>query len=75
MAMDLNYPIVPVYFKGNRTLSPGGTLISKSGKAVTHIHPPIDVSGWSLDNLDNHITGVRDKYLKWAGIDDGKQKG
>lgn len=68
MAMDLGYPIVPIYFEGNRELSSGGSLLSKPGKAVTHIHPPIDTSDWTLDNLEEHMRQVRNMYLGWAGI-------
>lgn len=69
MAMDLNYPIVPIYFEGNRELSAGGSLLGKPGKATAHIHPAVDTSGWSLENLEDHIVKVRRKYLNWAGID------
>lgn len=68
MAMDLGYPIVPIYFEGNRELSKGGTLISKSGSLTAHIHEAIDVSDWTLENLESNIKKVRTKYLKWAGI-------
>lgn len=68
MAMDLSYPIVPVYFEGNRDLSKGGSLFAGSGKATAHVHPPIDTSGWSLENLEHHIEEVRKKYLEWAGV-------
>ncbi|MDX1585799.1 MAG: lysophospholipid acyltransferase family protein [Balneolaceae bacterium] len=68
MAMDLNYPIVPVYFEGNRQLSKGGSLFARTGKATAHVHPPIDTSSWSLENLEQNIEEVRNKYLKWAGV-------
>lgn len=68
MAMDLSYPIVPIYFEGNRDLSKGGSLLAKSGKATAHVHPPIDTSDWSLDNLEQHIEEVRSMYLNWAGV-------
>src|SRR5699024_1084505 len=70
-AMDLNYPIVPIFFEGNRELSKGGTLIAKPGELTAHIHSPIDVSGWDLKNLDEHIANVRAKYLEWAGVHPG----
>lgn len=69
MAMDLDYPIVPVYFEGNRELSKGGSLLAKTGKATAHIYPPIDVSDWKLGNLEEHISEVRQLYLEWAGVD------
>ena len=70
MAMDLGYPIVPIYFEGNRDLSKGGSLLAKSGKATAHIHPPIDTTGWTLENLEDHIAEVRNLYLNWAGVMD-----
>lgn len=68
MAMDLGYPIVPIYFEGNRELSKGGTLITKSGHLKAHIHKSINTSTWTLENLEGHIREVRQKYISWAGI-------
>lgn len=70
IAMDLNYPIVPIYFDGNKELSLGGSLLTKSGTVNTHIHKPIDTSGWKLETLDQHIAEVRQLYLDWAGVEE-----
>ena len=67
MALDLGYPIVPIYFEGNRELSRGGFLFTRSGTCTAHIYPPIDTSGWQLENLEEHIEEVRAMYLQWAG--------
>lgn len=69
MAMDLGYPIVPIYFDGNRELSKGGTLITKSGQITAHIHEAVDLSDWTLDNLEQHIAEVRQRYIQWAGVE------
>lgn len=74
MAMDLGYPIVPIYFEGNRALSKGGTLITKSGELTAHVHESIDVSDWTLDNLEENISEVRNKYLGWAGVNNDNVK-
>lgn len=68
MAIDLGYPILPIYFEGNNTLSLGGSILAKSGEVKAHIYPPIDTSEWSLDTIDQHIHQVRTKYLEWAGV-------
>lgn len=68
MAIDLGFPIVPIYFEGNQELSLGGSLLSKSGTINAHIHPPIDTSSWSKETMDEHIAEVRAKYLEWAGV-------
>lgn len=69
MAMDLDYPIVPIYFEGNCKLSKGGTMITKSGKVTAHIHEAIEVSNWTLENLEDNIKKVRSHYLQWAGVE------
>jgi 1-acyl-sn-glycerol-3-phosphate acyltransferase len=68
MAMDLNYPIVPIYFEGNRELSEGGFLFTHSGKATAHIYKPIPTDEWNLVNIDVEIDEIRNLYLNWAGI-------
>ena len=66
MAIDLGYPIVPIYFEGNNRLSLGGSILAKSGTVRAHIHPPIDTSEWSLESINEHIAEVRSLYLTWA---------
>lgn len=70
MAMDLGYPIVPIYFEGNRDLSKGDALLTKSGPITAHIHEAIDISDWSLANLEEKIKEVRNNYLVWAGVEE-----
>ena len=68
MAMDLGYPIVPIYFEGNRSLSSGSSLVFKPGHVKAHIYPPVDVSDWTVESLNEHIRDVRHRYLDWAGV-------
>lgn len=68
MALDLGYPVIPVYFEGNDELSYRGSLMAKSGKLKATIHPPVDTSGWKRENIDEHIAEVRAMYLAWAGV-------
>ena len=68
MAIDLKYPILPIYFDGNNRLSVGGSMLSKSGTVEAHIHPPINTTNWHLETIDDHIKEVRDLYLNWAGV-------
>lgn len=68
MAMDLGYPIVPIYFDGNDELSKGASLMSKKGEIIATIHPPIATDFWLPDKLEDHIAEVRELYLDWAGV-------
>ena len=68
MAIDLGYPIVPIFFDGNNRLSFGGSLMAKQGEITATIHPHVDTSSWTLETLDEHIEEVRNMYLNWAGV-------
>ncbi|TVR17392.1 MAG: 1-acyl-sn-glycerol-3-phosphate acyltransferase [Balneolaceae bacterium] len=70
MAMELGYPIVPIYFEGNRELSSGKFLVTKKGSCTAHVHSPIDTSSWTSKNLEQQISEVRDLYLNWAGVEE-----
>lgn len=70
MAMELNYPIVPIYLEGNNRLSPGSFMITRKGDATAHIYPPIDTTIWTTDQLDDQIKEIRSMYLEWAGVDE-----
>lgn len=68
-AMDLGYPIVPVYFEGNQKLSNGGSMYTRKGNSTAHIHPPISTENWTLQNLEENIAKVRALYISWAADD------
>lgn len=72
MAIELNYPVVPIYLEGNSTLSPGAFMITRNGDATAHIYPPIDTTNWTAEQLDDQIKKVRSMYLEWAGVDSNK---
>lgn len=75
MAIDLNYPMVPIYFEGNNRLSFGGSIMARSGEITAHIHPPIDTSDWKLETIEEHIHEVRALYLNWAGVTEESNSG
>ncbi len=66
MAIDLGYPIVPMYFEGASELCPVNSLLVRPGEVTVWIHPPIDTSNWKIETLDEHIESVRKLYLQWA---------
>jgi len=66
MALDLNYPIVPIYFDGNARLSKGGSVFTKSGNITSFVHPPISIAHWKEEELEVHIQDIRNKYLEWS---------
>jgi 1-acyl-sn-glycerol-3-phosphate acyltransferase len=65
MAIDLQYPIVPIHFAGAHRLCPGKTLKVKPGTVTIRFYPPIDTSAWTLENLDEQIAKIRGDYVRW----------
>ena len=70
MAMELKYPIVPIYFEGNDKLSPGAFMITRKGYVTAHIYPPVHTTEWTDVQLDEQIRKIRSMYLNWAGVDE-----
>lgn len=70
MAIDLGFPIVPIYFEGNKELSLGGSILTASGTIRAHIHEPVDTSDWELHSIDQHMQELRGQYMTWAGVDE-----
>lgn len=66
MALDLGYPIVPIYVDGASQLSSGGSLITRPGKIKVTIYPPVDTAGWTTDRLDEPIEAIRKQYMEWS---------
>lgn len=66
MALELDYPIIPIFFEGNRELSPGAFMITKPGVITAHIHTPIKMKNSEDRPLDLQISEIRSLYLKWA---------
>jgi 1-acyl-sn-glycerol-3-phosphate acyltransferase len=65
MAIDLQYPIVPVHFAGARQLCPGKTLKVQPGTVTIRFYLPIDTGAWTLENLDAQIVKIRGDYVRW----------
>ena len=51
LAKDLNLPLLPVTINGTRKILPSGTINLLPGRSIMTIHPPIDITGYTDDNL------------------------
>lgn len=70
LAVDLGYPVVPMFFENAAGLCHGRSLITKKGTVNAYIHPAIDTSSWKKEDLDRHIEEIRSRYLKWAKVEE-----
>lgn len=66
MAIDLGYPIIPIYFEGAGSLAPGSTILVKTGTVNIHINKPIDTSSWKKEDLNQHVNELRMRYITWS---------
>ncbi|MEX0928256.1 MAG: lysophospholipid acyltransferase family protein [Balneolales bacterium] len=68
MAIDLNYPMVPMYFENTGKLCHGRSLITFKGTVNVYIHPAVDTSQWKKETVALHAEEIRRRYLGWANI-------
>lgn len=65
MALHTRAPIVPIVLLGVAPLLVRGTPMS--GEVRVRVLPPIDTSGWTLEDLDRQVERVRGLYLDALG--------
>ena len=68
MAVDLNYPLLPVFIDGARELAVGGSLNVKRGTVTATLYPFIETNGWTRDKVPEYADTVRGKYMEWSGV-------
>ncbi len=59
-AFDLNLPILPVTILGTNKIMPSGTFNLLPGKARLVIHPPIDISNYSPEDMGKLMDNTKD---------------
>mgnify|MGYP000226705318 CR=1 FL=1 len=62
LATALKRPIVPLYLKVPEVIDPGKGFKSKTGHIEIYMHPPIETSNWTLEELLENKEGVRQLY-------------
>lgn len=63
MAKNLNMPILPITLVGTDKIVPAGSVDLFPGKAVMHIHPPIEVDDASIEELKTQTRSVIESVL------------
>jgi len=63
IAMQAGVPIVPVVLRNAGELMTRDTLTMQPGKVEVFVHPPIDVSGWRVEELDLKVAEVRRLFV------------
>ncbi len=64
MAMQAGVPIVPVVFRNVLDAFPKDAAIVRPATIEAVVLPPISTRGWSVENLDERIDAIRNRYLE-----------
>jgi len=64
IAMTAGVPVVPVVVRNSGELMWRDSQIARSGSVDVVVHPPIDVSEWTVDDLDKRVAEVRELYVR-----------
>ncbi len=59
MALEMGLPILPVTVAGTHAILPPTTWDLFPGRATMSIHKPVDVAGYTKDNMDELVEKVR----------------
>jgi putative phosphoserine phosphatase/1-acylglycerol-3-phosphate O-acyltransferase len=65
--MQAGVPIVPIVFRNVLDALPKGAVIVRPAVVEAVVLPPIDTSSWTLDTLEDHISGIRRRYVAVLG--------
>jgi HAD superfamily hydrolase (TIGR01490 family) len=63
MAMQAGVPIVPIVIRNAGELMWRDAMTIRSGRVDIVVHPPIDVSAWTTQELTKRVAEVRQLYL------------
>ncbi|MEO1434688.1 MAG: HAD-IB family hydrolase, partial [Bacteroidota bacterium] len=70
LAMQAGVPIVPIVIKNAHDVLPRGQSLIRSSAVEVVVLDPISVKDWKKENLNEHISGVRQLYLNELGQTD-----
>lgn len=63
LAMQAGVPIVPVIFRNTGEIMGRNDQTMRSGTLQVAVLPPVDVSGWKVEEMDARIAEVRQRYV------------
>lgn len=69
VAIQAGVPIVPIVLRNSYAVLPRHSLLFRPGTVQVRVLPPVDVTTWTMENLDRHVADVRDSFQRT--LDDG----
>ena len=69
MAMQAGVPMVPIVIHNAGDVAPKNEFLMRPAKVRVEVLPPVDTSKWTIKTINDHVTEVRDMFLKALGQD------
>ncbi len=63
MAMQAQVPIVPIVMRNCGEIMGAHSMVIHPGTVDVAVLPPVSTTGWTKENLDEHVAEVRQMYL------------
>jgi putative phosphoserine phosphatase/1-acylglycerol-3-phosphate O-acyltransferase len=64
LAMQADVPVVPIVIHNSTDVNPKGSSIYHPATVEVEVLPPVETRQWRAETIDEHITSVRDMFLK-----------
>jgi putative phosphoserine phosphatase / 1-acylglycerol-3-phosphate O-acyltransferase len=64
VAIQAGVPIVPIVLRNSYAVLPRHSLLFRPGTVQVRVLPPVDVTTWTMENLDRHVADVRDSFQR-----------
>ena len=67
LAMEAGVPLLPIVIKNAHDAMPRGATLFKPTEVEVVVLPPIFTEGWTQENMNEHITNIRQLFLNELG--------
>lgn len=67
LAMQAGVPVVPIVIHNSGDVMPKGEVVYRPATVEVEVLEPVDTSDWTVDTIDEHVTAVRNMFLKAMG--------
>ena len=70
LAMQAGVPIVPIVIHNATDVAPKNEFVMRPATVRVTVLPPVDTSDWTAGGLNQHVTDVRNMFLRTLGQDE-----
>jgi putative phosphoserine phosphatase/1-acylglycerol-3-phosphate O-acyltransferase len=67
LAIEAGVPVVPIVIHNAGDVAPKGEFVFRQATVEVDVLPPVDTRQWRSSTVDEHVTDVRDMFLRTLG--------